>query len=189
MLFWVRVSRIFRRSHMNQSELVPILASDVDTLLQISRKIFIDSFDHLNKPENMKVYMDRAFTRDKLLAELLNPLSEFYFLYVENRVAGYLKLNKFGAQSDLNDTESLEIERIYVDQLYQGQGLGAKLIDATKQRARELQLRYIWLGVWEKNPAAIRFYERHGFTIFSSHPFVFGDEVQTDLLMRHEIKL
>lgn len=174
---------------MHQIRLTPIHTSDVDTLLQISRKIFDDSFGQLNKPENMNAYMDKAFTRDKLLAELMNPLSEFYFLFVDDNVAGYLKLNKFGAQSDLNDTESLEIERIYVDQEYQGQGLGARMIEATKQRARELQLRYIWLGVWEKNPAAVRFYERHGFAIFSSHPFVFGDEVQTDLLMRCEIHL
>ncbi|OYY07322.1 MAG: GNAT family N-acetyltransferase, partial [Sphingobacteriia bacterium 35-36-14] len=46
---------------------------------------------------------------------------------------------------------------------------------------------FIWLGVWEKNSRAIRFYEKNGFKIFSSHLFTLGNDIQTDLLMKLEI--
>jgi diamine N-acetyltransferase len=134
----------------------------------------------------MKEYMDRAFDPQRLLAELMNPLSEFYFILVGDKVAGFLKINQSEAQSDLHDDDSLEIERIYVDAAFQGKGLGAKLIEKSIERARNLHLHYIWLGVWEKNKDAIRFYERHGFVAFSSHDFRMGDEMQTDILMKRE---
>ncbi len=166
--------------------ILPATPADLDTLVHMSRKIFHDSFDHLNTPENMQEYMDRAFNPQQLLSELNNPLSEFYFIRADDVIAGFIKLNRGPAQSDIYDDTSLEIERIYVDKQFQGHGLGAKLIAKAKERALALQLHAIWLGVWEKNPDAIRFYERHGFVRFGSHPFRMGDEVQTDVLMRCE---
>ena len=169
-------------------EIIKALPSDVDTLLDISWRTFYESFNHMNTPENMGVYMNKAFTLEKLLSELLNPLSEFYLAKEDTTTIGYLKVNKCGAQSDIRDDNSLEIERIYIDTKYQGLGLGTQLLEKAIDRARELDLEYVWLGVWEKNGDAIRFYRRHGFDIFSSHPFIFGDEVQTDLLMKLFLK-
>lgn len=166
-------------------EIIKVNPSDVDTLLALSWKTFHESFGHLNTPENMAHYMNKAFTMEKLFSELLNPFSEFYFAVHQQTKVGYLKVNKCPAQSDIRDDQSLEIERIYIDGDYQGLGLGAQLLDSAKRRAKELDLEYVWLGVWEKNKDAIRFYERHGFVIFSAHPFIFGDEVQTDLLMKY----
>jgi len=162
----------------------PVYHKDLDTLLHLSRKIFHDSFDHLNTPENMKEYMDRAFNAQQLSSELENPHSEFYFITIDDRIAGYLKINLAPAQSDIHDPASLEIERIYVDQDIQSKGLGAQLLNKAVSRAIELDLNYIWLGVWEKNPKAIRFYERHGFSVFGKHTFRMGDDPQTDLLMK-----
>jgi ribosomal protein S18 acetylase RimI-like enzyme len=44
--------------------------------------------------------------------------------------------------------------------------------------------RYLWLGVWEHNRGAIRFYERHGFVKFGEHPYYVGNDCQTDWMMR-----
>jgi ribosomal protein S18 acetylase RimI-like enzyme len=43
---------------------------------------------------------------------------------------------------------------------------------------------YIWLGVWESNPRAIRFYEKQGFVEFDQPIFQLGDDAQTDILMK-----
>jgi len=169
-------------------EIVKAIPSDANKLLTIGWKTFYEAFNHLNTPENMEAYMSKAFTMEKLFSELLNPLSEFYIARKEDDTIGYLKVNKCGAQSDIRDDSSLEIERIYIDSPHQGSGLGTILLNKAKTRARELDLEYVWLGVWEVNKDAIRFYERNGFEIFGSHPFVFGDEVQTDLLMKCILK-
>jgi len=48
-------------------------------------------------------------------------------------------------------------------------------------------VKYIWLGVWEKNQKAIDFYEKNGFVPFDKHIFVLGDDKQTDIMMKMEL--
>jgi diamine N-acetyltransferase len=50
-------------------------------------------------------------------------------------------------------------------------------------RARGVGAAALWLGVWEHNPRAIRFYEKHGFTTVGEQPFVLGKDPQRDLVM------
>jgi ribosomal protein S18 acetylase RimI-like enzyme len=45
----------------------------------------------------------------------------------------------------------------------------------------------MWLGVWEYNPRAQRFYEKNGFRMVDKHTFVLGSDPQTDLLMQKEL--
>ena len=50
--------------------------------------------------------------------------------------------------------------------------------------AGEFGKTYVWLGVWEENPRAIRFYEKNGFVVFDKHIFRMGNDEQTDLMMK-----
>ena len=70
---------------------------------------------------------------------------------------------------------------------YQGQGIGAQLFDFAWQVAEERSMKYVWLGVWEESIDAIRFYERQGFSAFSQHSFLLGQDLQTDILMRKAV--
>jgi ribosomal protein S18 acetylase RimI-like enzyme len=54
--------------------------------------------------------------------------------------------------------------------------------------ATQKNANYIWLGVWEENPRAINFYKKNGFVEFDKHIFVLGDDEQTDIMMRLELK-
>jgi ribosomal protein S18 acetylase RimI-like enzyme len=56
-------------------------------------------------------------------------------------------------------------------------------MEACVSAAQERGGRTLWLGTWEKNARAIRFYEKCGFTDVGTHPFVMGSEVQTDRVM------
>lgn len=56
--------------------------------------------------------------------------------------------------------EENEVVELYVDHFFQGQGIGADLIEFAK---KEHNVRFLW--VLEKNADAIRFYEAHGFHI------------------------
>lgn len=168
-------------------QIVKATASDIDELIIISRDTFYESFYLLNTPENMQAYMDHAFTRPALLAELQNELVEFYFAKKNENVVGYIKVNRSGAQSEFNDGSSLELERLYIDSAYQGNGVGTLLLNKAKELAASLNLKYIWLGVWEMNPGAIRFYLRHGFESYGRHEFIMGDEVQWDHLMKYDV--
>ena len=120
-------------------------------------------------------------------AELLNEDSAFYFAYADGKLAGYLKLNAAGAQTELNDSDALELERIYAAPEFHGKGVGQALMDKALTIAREQGKSYVWLGVWEKNEKAIRFYNKNGFYKISTHTFVIGDDAQTDYIMRRDL--
>jgi diamine N-acetyltransferase len=162
-------------------------AGDLDALRDISWRTYDQTFRAMNEPAAMDAYLASAFDSERLRMELANPDSAFYFLYVDGELAGYLKVNRAGAQTDLNDPDSLELERIYVDQPFQGRGLGRVLIEKGMEIGRQGGKTSVWLGVWERNARAIRFYEKAGFRKAGTHAFVMGDERQTDFIMRKDL--
>ena len=166
-----------------------VCPSDTDELLSLSRTTFYDAFEHLNNKDDFEAYTTVAFTPAKVLSEIENPYSAFYFALIDDEKAGYIKLNYTSAQTEFKDADAVEVERIYVLANHQGKKIGNQLLDFAINKAIEEKLQYIWLGVWEHNFAAQRFYERAGFVKFSSHKFVMGSDVQTDILMKKELSL
>ena len=164
-----------------------VTVTDLDALLAFSKQTFFDAFYHQNKPEDITAYADKNLTATKLHQEINNPSSAFYFALINQEIVGYVKLNFGPAQSDLKDDASLEIERIYVSKKHQGKQIGKQLMDFAIQTAIENQLQYIWLGVWDKNHRAIKFYQQSGFELFGSHDFMLGNDLQCDVLMRKEL--
>jgi ribosomal protein S18 acetylase RimI-like enzyme len=81
----------------------------------------------------------------------------------------------------------LELVRFYVDRPWHGSGVARAMMSACDDEARRRGARTLWLGVWEHNPRAIRFYEKCGFVDVGSHKFVLGDDEQTDRLMARPI--
>jgi diamine N-acetyltransferase len=158
--------------------------ADLQQLVSISKQTFFEAFSDNNSAEDMEKYLDNSFSKEKLSGELRNPDSEFYFALHADIVAGYLKINFGSAQTDLKDGDSLEIERIYVLKEFHGQKVGQALFDKALSIARQKKMNYVWLGVWEKNARAIRFYKKNGFVEFDTHIFKLGNDEQTDILMR-----
>lgn len=161
--------------------------ADIDALRELSIRTYYETFSSLSSPEDMDAYLAQAYDREKLLRELDDNNSLFFFLYADDVLAGYLKLNEAPSQSDINDAVSLEIERIYVSSEFQGRGFGQYLMDQALRIATERGKNYAWLGVWEKNAKALRFYGKNGFYKAGTHVFVMGEDVQTDYIMRKDL--
>lgn len=156
---------------------------DLRLLQEISYETFNDTFKDQNSTENMDAYLEKAFNLVQLEKELCNSCSYFFFIYFQGEVAGYLKVNINGAQSEEISDESLEIERIYIRKKFQKHGLGRHLLTKSMEIAREENKKIVWLGVWEKNENAIAFYEKMGFVQKGTHSFFMGDEEQIDFIM------
>ncbi|MBM6384085.1 MAG: GNAT family N-acetyltransferase [Paenibacillus sp.] len=156
---------------------------DLQTLQKISIETFHDTFKDQNTPENMEAYLAKAFHSEQLETELANPSSDVYFIYFNEELAGYLKVNVNDAQSEKMGEEFLEIERIYIRIPFQNHGLGKHLFNKAIELAMEKNKSKVWLGVWEKNRKAIAFYNKMGFIQTGAHSFYMGDEEQTDFIM------
>jgi len=173
---------------MNEIVINKIGIEQIEQLQQIGRQTFEETFAESNSAENMAKYLEEAYSHEKLSAELNNPNSFFYFAMMDHNVIGYLKLNKGGSQTELKDNDALEIERIYVLKEFHGKKVGQMLFEKAIQIAKEQNAEFVWLGVWEENKRAIQFYTKKGFVEFDQHVFVLGDEAQTDIMMKLQLR-
>nr|WP_315140004.1 GNAT family N-acetyltransferase [uncultured Flavobacterium sp.] len=173
---------------MENIDLTKVTLNDIEQLQKIGKQTFHETFSASNTEENMKKYLDEGFTTEKLTAELNDKNSEFYFATHNNTVIGYLKLNFGLSQTELQDDKALEIERIYVSKEFHGKKVGQQLYEKAIQTAKQTNANYVWLGVWEENQRAIHFYKKNGFVEFDKHIFKLGDDEQTDIMMKLQLK-
>ena len=169
---------------MNNVEIKKVKLADISALQSIGKQTFVETFAEHNTANDMQMYLNNNLSTQKLTDELNVPNSEFYFALADNNVIGYLKINYGQAQTELKDKASLEIERIYVLKDFHGKKVGQVLYDKAICIAKEINAEYVWLGVWEKNPRAIKFYQKNGFLEFDKHIFKLGNDKQTDIMMR-----
>ncbi|WP_276366776.1 GNAT family N-acetyltransferase [Chryseolinea sp. H1M3-3] len=163
-------------------------AEDIDALVEVGRKTFSDTFAEANTEEDMSIYIEKTFTEDQVRKEISDPASTFILAEDAGIVIGYAKLREGNNPPELTGTNGIEIERIYAVKNYLGKNVGKALMQTCIELARLRGYQVVWLGVWEHNPRAIAFYEKWGFKKFGSHPFLLGNDLQTDLLMKMPLK-
>jgi ribosomal protein S18 acetylase RimI-like enzyme len=162
----------------------PILHSELEALRQLAIEIYRITFEKDNTEENMQQYLAKAFSREQVEAEMSEVGSYFYGAYVDGKMVGYLRLRTSEEANQYLGASNIELQRLYVHPATQGQGISSELMKTAIQKTRELQLQWLWLGVWENNVKAQAIYQKWGFEKFSEHVFWMGDDAQTDWLMK-----
>jgi GNAT superfamily N-acetyltransferase len=162
---------------------------DAKLLAELAYKTFWDAFhDHpANRPEDMAAYMAAAFSEEQIARELADERNIYFIAELDGEPAGYAKLIVGATEQGINADRPIELARLYSHQKFLGKGVGQALMDACLSKARGLGCDVMWLGVWEHNPRAQRFYQRNGFSFCGTHIFQLGSDPQTDLLMRKEL--
>lgn len=160
---------------------------DAEQLSVLAEQTFRHSYAPLNDPVNLEHYVTKHLNATQLLTELKDPHCHYYWITADEEPVAYLKVNRPPAHTEPGYEQGLEIQRIYVQQVHQRQGLGRLLIQLAHTVASKQGLKYIWLGVWEKNPAAIQFYRNLGFYPVGSHNFMVGSELQLDHILRLDL--
>ena len=162
---------------------------DAKVLTDLAYTTFWDAFAHhpKNAPDDLHHYMRQAFNVEQITAELGEEKSIFLIAEIGGEPAGYAKIIIDAMEPGIAAERPVELNRLYSHQQFLGKGIGQALMDACVVRAKEENRDVMWLGVWEYNPRAQRFYEKNGFRVVGSHVFQLGEDPQTDLLMQREI--
>ena len=157
---------------------------DIEKVKYISEKTFYETFSNENTKEDMENYLKENFSYEQIESEIKNIASRFYIVENSEEVVAYMKLNFDRAQTEIGHPNSIEVQRIYVLQEYKSKKIGKSLMQKAIEVGRKNNINYIWLGVWEYNINAIKFYEKLGFEKFDTHIFKLGEDEQTDNLMK-----
>ena len=158
-------------------------ADDGGLVARMGARMFRDAFGPDNRREDMEMYIRANFSDTKIRSELAEPDSRFLILEADGHPKGYARLAVSRPPDCVQGLDPLELVRLYVDLAVAGSGHGSVLMDACCGEALGLGRGSIWLGVWEENARAIRFYRKQGFEHVGSRPFVLGTDVQQDWIM------
>jgi len=161
--------------------------SDAQTLTDLGRSTFVETFSKDNRPEDMDLYLGQTFGADKQLQEIRDPNRWIEIAWSENTAAGFLHLMKSAPDPSVTGPKPIEILRLYVDSRWHGKGVGAALMDRCIHIAREEGFQTLWLGVWERNLRAQAFYAKYGFVAVGKHVFRLGTDDQLDLILARAV--
>jgi ribosomal protein S18 acetylase RimI-like enzyme len=156
-------------------------------LAELGARTFQDAFGADNTPENMKAYITASFSPEKQASELATPLSVFLIAEAGNIAVGYARLKEASPPTAIKGLRPIELVRIYVRKDWMGRGVGSTLMRACIKEADRRSCDTIWIGVWENNKRAQRFYRKWSFAEVGTQTFKLGDDLQNDLLMQRKV--
>ena len=154
----------------------------------VGRRMFELTFGADNDPENLAAYVGATYGDDVQRAELRDPDASVVIADAAGDIAGYAYLKRTDPPRAIDGPAPIEIVRFYVGTEWHGTGLANQLMDAALDDAARMGADTVWLGVWERNPRAIRFYEKRGFRDAGPHTFMLGRDRQTDRLMTRTVR-
>ena len=156
--------------------------ADAVKLSAISIQTFYDTFVGTCKEEDMTAFLKEYFNLKQVQAELSNENDFYYLAELNGRVVGYCRwMEDYTNFHLMKQWKSLELKRIYVLKEYHGKGVAQQLMNLVIQYAQSNQYQVLWLGVWENNHRAQKFYEKNLFVNSGhTHDFPIGTTPQTD---------
>lgn len=164
-------------------------SNDASVLSRLGKKTFQETYGKANTEKNMAIYLKAAFSKKSIIEQLEDDKNFFLIASIRNKPVGYAKLTENNKPFHDKTVNAVELERIYVKKEFQGSGIGKTLLDKCLAFAQLRQYPVMWLGVWEKNLKALKFYQQLGFVIFGSHVFELGNDLQNDYLMKKDLEI
>jgi diamine N-acetyltransferase len=156
-------------------------------LAEAGRRLFEAAFAQDNRAEDMQAYLEQAFSPEIQASELADPAAVTFVAVIEGNFAGYARLKEGRPGVEIGGMRPVELVRIYAEREYMGHGIGSALMQFSLEECARRGWDTIWLGVWERNPRAIRFYEKWGFLVAGQQIFKLGKDLQTDLVMQRGV--
>lgn len=177
---------------MSAGERLPVTTrragpEDAPVLTELGASTFRQTFEADNTPEDFAAYMAVAFGESIQRAELQDADTTVFLAERAGETVGYVMLREGKAPSCVASADVLQIARLYARRSALGTGVGGALMQRALADAAARGKDAVWLGVWDRNHRAIRFYESWDFYQSGTQPFLLGTDLQTDLVMVRRI--
>ena len=167
-----------------------ILIAEAPALSKMAKQTFYDTFTGTCTEEDMQAFLEQYYNLEQIKKELSNQDDYCFFAEINGEPVGYIRFMEDSSNfAEVNKWKSLELKRLYILKEYHGKGIAQKLIEFFIAFAEEYQYELVWLGVWEYNFRAQKFYSKYGFINSGhTHDFPIGDTPQTDIYLWRFLK-
>lgn len=129
--------------------------ADIPQIQKLLLESWLRTYVEVFSPLQIKLISSQWHSPELLTSQINDPLTIFLVAVENHQIVGV------GNGSISSDGTILNIQRLHVDQNYQGQGIGSLLM--AKMMASFPRAIKVELEVEEKNQNAIQFYQKIGF--------------------------
>ena len=161
----------------------PGAPGDAGALAAFAGRVFRETFADANDPADMALHLSRTYGMARQERELAAPGMATLLAESDGALIGFAQLRSGPAPPCVAGSDPIELLRFYVDRPWHGRGVAHELMQAVVAAALARGAGTLWLGVWERNERAQRFYRKSGFVDVGSQSFVLGTDRQTDRVM------
>ncbi|CAN5395742.1 GNAT family N-acetyltransferase [soil metagenome] len=163
------------------------VSADVHIISALAITTCYEAYFELDPSPDLAEYCLKAFDLQTITTELENTNSTFLLAELNTKAIGYAKLREGKEVECLRGANAIEIQRIYLLEKAKGKNFGRALIEKCIAIAKEKGYEILWLGVWDKNIAAQRFYERLGFKNIGTTGFSDGKTSFINFVMKKNL--
>lgn len=170
---------VFMKLNIHQAAI-----TDAASLCALAAHTFYETFRPYNSEEDMQAYITKAYDIP-VISKQLEQTDQYYFAIAQEQqqYIGYVKLI-FNAMHPKLTGRVAELEKIYVLSTYWDTKTGATLMQHAIDVCRKQGIDTLFLGVWQENERAVRFYKKFGFVVFDTRTFQLGNRLCEDYMMR-----
>jgi diamine N-acetyltransferase len=149
---------------MNESMIRKAAITDLHLISVLAITTHYEAYFKLDPSHDLADYCVRFFNLETVKNELENPNLTFLIAENNGNAVGFAELREGKQIECMSGKNAIEIQRIYVIEPMKGKKIGKALIEKCCEIGREKGYETIWLGVWDKNIEAQKFYEKIGMT-------------------------
>jgi ribosomal protein S18 acetylase RimI-like enzyme len=162
-------------------------SADAAALASLAERVFRDTFASANDPGDVELYSAKNFGLTVQSREISDPNLVTIVSEQDGELIGFAQVRFASRIECVSAKYPAELCRFYVSRQWHGLGVAHELMNEVLATVNGLASDRLWLGVWERNDRAVRFYRKFGFVVVGDHAFVLGHDTQRDLVMALEI--
>lgn len=159
------INAIIRTARVDDAACIAVLATQV----------WLHTYATKGISAEISHYTRTQLTPEKYLSILDDPLACLWVAELDGYLIG-LVVVKFGVPCPVQVPAFSELQTLYVQEHFAGQGVGRQLLWAAEEMARSQSEMPLWLTVNAQNARAVGFYEHHGYTKQGTSDFMLGNQ-------------
>lgn len=151
---------------MNNADLHRLSPQEVDAVVELARVTWQATYPKLISQAQIDAMLGDRYAAALIHTQLDDPRHAWWAARQNQALVGF-------AHAVLGGTDC-KLDKLYVHPDRQREGIGAALLRAVQDWARQRQLSRLWLQVNRGNAQAIAAYRKYGFRIVESRVFDIG---------------
>lgn len=154
--------------------------ADAEVLSRTAVETFRTTFQGTCADDDLEKFLETAYPEESFREDMRRTRSDYFLIESDGETAGYAWVAETEPPKCVRGPAPVELIRFYVRVPWQGRGAARLLMEHCLAHARALEYGTMFLGVWEHNVRAQRFYARYGFRRVGEHVFQVGTDPQID---------